>query len=120
MECLDHRSTQEVLDDHLHCRMNQNIEADISRNYSENVAVLTANGDRHGHGGVPISTRTSRPRSEGIRDRRQADLRPLRLHRMACPRPGRSVEDGVDSFVVQDGKIVFQSIHYTLMETMPD
>ena len=33
--------------------------------------------------------------------------------------PGRSVEDGADSFVIEDGKIVFQSIHYSLQETMP-
>lgn len=33
--------------------------------------------------------------------------------------PGRSVEDGADSFVIEDGRIVFQSIHYSLQETMP-
>ena len=32
--------------------------------------------------------------------------------------PGRSVEDGADSFI-RDGRIVMQSIHYTLQETMP-
>ena len=33
--------------------------------------------------------------------------------------PGRSVEDGADSFVIENGKIVLQTIHYTLQEAMP-
>jgi hypothetical protein len=34
--------------------------------------------------------------------------------------PGKSVEDGADSFVVEKGQIVFQSIHYSVQEVMPE
>jgi hypothetical protein len=33
--------------------------------------------------------------------------------------PGKSVEDGADSFLIEGGKIVFQSIHYSVQEIMP-
>jgi ketosteroid isomerase-like protein len=114
------RSTAEVLDDHLECRMKGDVEADIARNYSPDVVVLTAAGPATGHDAVRHFNdllRRTVPKEYEI---------PLKLveGRFAfiewrARAPGTSVEDGADSFVVENGRIVFQSIHYSLQTTMP-
>ena len=117
---LSQRSTKDVLNDHLECRMKGDVEADIERNYAPDVIVLTAKGMKRGHQAV-------RDFSKILQEHVPPDYDiPLKLAEgpyafieWRAREPGRSVEDGADSFVVQDGKIVFQSIHYTLQETMP-
>ncbi|WEX09572.1 nuclear transport factor 2 family protein [Chelativorans sp. AA-79] len=120
MPDLSKRSTAEVLADHLRCRIAGEVEQDIERNYAPDVVVMTAKGMKKGHaavrdfakmlvGHVPPGYEFPMKLIEG----------PFAFIEWRAREPGRSVEDGADSFVVQDGKIVFQSIHYSLQETMP-
>jgi hypothetical protein len=114
------RSTKEVLEDHLRCRRTGDIEADLERNYAPDVVLLTARGSAKGHDGVREFHQYLQqhvPKSYEI---------PLKLvdgpyaYIEWCAREtGKSVEDGADSFVIQNGRIVFQSIHYSLQEVMP-
>ena len=117
---LSQRSTKDVLNDHLDCRIAGDVEADIERNYAPDVIVLTAKGKKRGHDAV---REFSRILQEHVPSRYEIPLKlvdgPYAFIEWRAREPGRSVEDGADSFVVQDGKIVFQSIHYTLQETMP-
>lgn len=47
-----HRSPQEVLDDHLRESQDGSIEDDLARNYSEALVVLTGRGVYRGHNGL--------------------------------------------------------------------
>lgn len=115
------RSTPEVLDDHLECRMGHDLEGDLARNYSPDVVMLTAAGERRGHDAVRYFHAILRDHVPGSYEfpRKLVDGR-FAFIEWRAREPGRSVEDGADSFVIEDGKIVMQTIHYTLQETMPD
>jgi hypothetical protein len=112
----EHRSAQEVLDDHLSTSLNGSVEDDIARNYAEDVVIVSNWGVEHGHDGV----------------RRMAQLLQSQLPectfayemRLLAGEIGMlewtgesaigSVRDGVDSYVIRDGLIRAQTIHYTL------
>lgn len=115
------RSTREVLDDHLQRRMDGDVEGDIAHNYAPDVVVLTATGKRIGHEAVRHFSAMLRehvpPTYEIVRKEVEGRFAFIEWR---AREPGRSVEDGADSFVVEDGRIVLQTIHYTLQETMPD
>ncbi|HTN62359.1 MAG TPA: nuclear transport factor 2 family protein [Devosia sp.] len=121
MDNLLTRSTKQVLEDHLRLRIDHDIEADIERNYSPEVVMLTAVGKQSGHDAVRNYQRIlveHVPRAYEI-------VVQLVSGRFAfiewrAREPGRSVEDGADSFVIEGGKIVLQTIHYSLQETMPE
>ena len=114
------RATQDVLDDHLRCRMSTDIEADIRRNYSPEVVILTSKGTFEGHQAVRALNRKLR---EHVPDQYEIVFNlvhgPFGYIEWRAREPGKSVEDGADSFFIERGKIVFQSIHYSLQETMP-
>lgn len=114
------RSAAEVLEDHLRCRAEGDVEGDLARNYAANVVVFTARGRFDGHDGV---RRLSRMLNAHVPHDFEFPIK-LAGGRFAyiewrARRPGLSVEDGADSFVIEQGRIVFQSIHYSVIETMP-
>jgi hypothetical protein len=108
------RSTQEVFEDHLRKRDEDNFEGDLKLNYAPDVVMLTCSGIFRGH--------------EGLRQSYQVLERSLPDAKIECfnklidgefaflewRAKNHSVEvrEGADSFVIRDGKIVFQSIHY--------
>ena len=114
------RSSEEVLNDHLSCRMANDIQADIDRNYAPDVVIFTSRGRYGGYEGVRELHEKLR---EHVPDDYEIVLKlvhgPYAFIEWRAREPGRSVEDGADSFVIKDGRITFQSIHYTLQETMP-
>jgi hypothetical protein len=115
------RSTDEVLEDHLACRNRNDIETDIGRNYAPDVVILTTRGARQGHDAV----RELHERLRRTVPHHYEVVTKLAEGRFAfiswrAREPGKSVEDGADSFVVEDGKIVFQTIHYSIQEVMPE
>ncbi|HHY51038.1 MAG TPA: nuclear transport factor 2 family protein [Alphaproteobacteria bacterium] len=114
------RTSREVLDDHLHLRQIDNIEADLARNYAPDVIVLTSDGPRHGADGVRAlheQLRRTVPHDYEIVTKEIAGRFAFITWR--AREPGKSVEDGTDSFVIENGRIVFQSIHYSVQEVMP-
>jgi hypothetical protein len=114
------RCTKEVLDDHLRCRKESDVEADIMRNYSSGVVILTSRGVFEGHEAVRILDSKLR---EHVPDNYEILLNlttgPYGYIEWRARAGRRAVEDGADSFVVEEGKIVFQSIHYTVQEAIP-
>ena len=112
------RSTRDVIEAHIARRRGGEVERDIERNFAPDVVVLHANGAVLGHDGV----RTSAGRlHEQLPDAR-FDIRALHVHEeyayleWSARSERYAVEDGADSFVVRDGRIVMQTIHYTLEE----
>lgn len=124
MQDLSRRSGQEVLDDHLrlandwvHTDLDRVLDDDLVRNVSENIVVLINRGTFRGH--------------DGVRQLAQMLLEELPEHRpfqyTYVAVEGRvgflewtyedstvCVRDGVDSYLIEEGKIVAQTIHYTL------
>jgi len=121
---LSRRSAQEVLDDHLrlandwvHTALDRVIDDDLVRNVSRNIVVLINRGTFRGH--------------DGVRQLAQMLLAELPEHRpfqyTYVAVEGRvgflewtyedstvCVRDGADSYLIEEGKIVAQTIHYTL------
>lgn len=116
------KTTEEVFEDHLQKRAAGKVEADIETNYADDVIVLTGTGIFRGHQGVRDSAaELSHYLGRGEFDYRnklvEGDYAFLEWQGKSG---GRRVCDGADSFVVRDDKIVMQSIHYTVTETLKD
>jgi hypothetical protein len=110
------RSTQEVFEDHLRKRDEDNFEGDLKLNYAPDVVMLTCTGIFRGH--------------EGLRQSHQLLLRSLPVAKIECfnklidgefaflewcaKTDSVEVTEGADSFVIRNGKICFQSIHYKI------
>jgi hypothetical protein len=111
------RSTQDVFDDHLRLREAGETEQDIARNYAEDVVVLSGSGINHGHDGVRTTATILKKYMPG--GSWEYRVRLVNGNYAFLQWAGRSTEgkvvfDGADSFVIRDGRIVFQSIYYTV------
>jgi hypothetical protein len=109
------RSTREVLESHLALREQGDLEGDLGRNYADDVVLLSwGEGVHRGKDGVrELATvlRTYLPEGEysyGLL--LVADE--YGLLQWSGSGAGTVVHDGADSFVVRDGRIVAQTIHY--------
>ncbi len=109
------RGTREVIDHHLRCRREGDLERDLADNYAPDVVLLSYEGVQHGHEGVR--------KLAGILDSyiSAADYRyddvivedDYALLRWSADGDDVVVHDGVDSFVIRDDRIVVQTIHYS-------
>ncbi len=110
------RSVETVLSDHLALRKHKALEEDIERNYAAEVVLLTHEGTLHGHEGV---------RESGRLLHRQLPDGEYEYHNLLIEGEvgflewtgrgrGTDVCDGADSYLVRDGKIVAQTIHYVV------
>ncbi len=110
------RSTAEVLRAHLDLSLAGDTEADIAQNYSPDVVLLTGVGVLRGHDGVRQS-----------REFLAADIPDATFEIVTEITDGRAgfiewtaraesvtVDDGADSFLIESGLIVIQTIHYTV------
>ena len=110
------RTPSDVFEDHLRRAIAGDTEGDIRSNYAEDVILLTGIGELRGHDGV----RESRAVLAGdLPDGEFAYLTRLVSADFAFlewrgDADGVHVEDGADSFVIADGLITMQSIHYTV------
>jgi hypothetical protein len=120
MDALSRRTTQEVLDDHLRLATEGDLEGDIERNVAENIVMLTGRGLFHGHAGV---RELARQLMEEVPSGEWRYVQRLVAGRMAFLEwtveagPFR-VPDGADSYLIENGKIQAQTIHYTLTDEM--
>lgn len=110
------RTPSEVLEDHLRRAGSGDTEGDVAANYHEAVVLLTGIGELRGHDGVRESRAVL---DEDLPSRRFEYLTKLVVGDYAFlewrgDAAEVHVEDGADSFVFRDGRIVMQSIHYTV------
>jgi hypothetical protein len=110
------RSPKEVLDDHLREGQEGSVESDLARNYAEDVITLSRHGICRGHDGL-------RKLAEMLRNELpnctfEYHTRLVEGDVGFLEWSGRSenayVDDGADSYVIRNGKIVAQTIHYTV------
>jgi hypothetical protein len=112
-----HRSTEEVFKDHLALRLEGDVEKDIERNYSTDVVSITNHGIFHGHDGIRECSRHLRealPEAK-FRYTRQVVCGEIAfLEWTGKGSDGRIVDEGVDTFIIRDGRIVAKTVHYTV------
>ena len=123
MEDLSARTAQEVLDDHLKLAEHFGedwrhiVEEDIRRNVSENIVILINRGTFRGHEGV---RELARMLGEELPEHRAFEYTYIAVEgRMAFLEwayedASVRVRDGADSYLIEEGKIVAQTIHYTV------
>lgn len=115
----DARSTEEVFEDHLRLRAEGKLEEDLARNYDHQVVLLTSNSKMSGHDALRVSAQRLREQLPGAHFSyhvRQVQGAYALLIWSAKSSRFDAVE-GADSFVIKNGKIAFQSIHYTLQSS---
>jgi hypothetical protein len=112
------RSTREVLEDHLEKRAAGDLEADLATNYSSSTVLLSAEGIYRGAEGVGESAdrlfRALGP-SEFTYGELLIEGRFGFLEWSAVSENQR-IDDGADSYLVEDGVITMQSVHYTVID----
>jgi hypothetical protein len=111
------RQARAVLDDHLARRLRGDLEGDLRDNYAPEVVVLSKDGAYHGHEGVRQTATmlaVMLPDAAFTYDlvRVESDYGLLLWSGRASD--GAATCDGVDSFVVRDGRIIAQTICYTV------
>ena len=125
MEDLSTRSAQEVLDDHLNLARNWGgdggyegmLEVDLERNYSKEIVTLINRGTFRGYEGV---RQLAQMLGEELPEHRSFEYTYTAVEgRMAFLEwayedASVRVRDGADSYLIEDGKIVAQTIHYTI------
>jgi hypothetical protein len=119
---LRRRSAEEVLHDHLRESRSGSVEDDLKRNYAEDVVLLTGRGLYRGHDGVRELNRMlmqelPNPRFEYRTQLVHADMGFLEW---TADADGARVEHGADSYLIRSGKIVVQTIHYSVQRVRSD
>jgi hypothetical protein len=125
MEDLSRRTAREVLDDHLtianrwggDAPFEQVLADDLQRNVAEDIVVLINRGTFHGHDGVRELAQMladELPEHVSFSYDYVAAEGEVGLLEWGYEDSTVQVRDGVDSYVIRGGKIVAQTIHYTL------
>ena len=113
------RSTTEVIHSHLAKRLAGDVEGDIKENFSEDVILLSCHGVFKGHEGIRESAAML---AEDVGDavfaynHTQIEDK-YALLEWSASKGKNLVKDGADSFVVEDGKITFQTVHYSPLDS---
>ncbi|MER7459607.1 nuclear transport factor 2 family protein [Micromonospora sp. NPDC126480] len=110
------RSALEVFEDHLRLADAHDFENDIARNVAPDVVVLERRGVFRGHDGVRELARLLEEELPGGRYTYTNKLVEGRVAFLewTARGGGARVRDGADSFVIEQGWIVAQTIHYTV------
>ncbi len=110
------RVAQQVLDDHLAVSFNGTVEEDLERNYAEDVTVVSNWGVEHGHDGMRRMAELLRSQLPDCTFAYWLRIvaGEIAMREWTADSPAGSVRDGVDSYVVRNGRIQAQTIHYTL------
>jgi len=124
VEDLSRRSAREVLDDHLNISnlwvdtpLDRVLDEDLRRNVSEDIVILINRGTFRGYEGVRQLAQMlsdELPEHEAFEYTYVAVEGRVGLLEWTCQDSTIQVRDGVDSYLIEDGKIVAQTIHYTL------
>jgi hypothetical protein len=111
------RSTTEVFQSHLTKRLEGDIDGDIKTNYSKDAVFLTGTGSYKGLEGVRQSADELASylgdKSEFTYNHTSV-VGKFAFLEWTATAGNKKVYDGADSFVIENDKIVFQSIHYTV------
>jgi hypothetical protein len=113
------RTTTEVFHSHLYYRLQGDLDGDIKENYAPNVVIISSGGSYHGHQGAKDSARHL---ADSIGDstftyRHTIVEENYAFLEWTASSGDTKVCDGADSFIINNGKIIQQTIHYTPSKT---
>jgi hypothetical protein len=108
------RSAADVLQDHLRLREAAELEQDLRRNYAPDVVLLSARGVLRGHEGVRASAAFLYEAGAGHEYSYHLTVVDDRMAMLEWSAIGHEMRivDGVDSYLIEDGLIKAQTIHY--------
>lgn len=112
------RSARQVLDDHLALAAKWDFDTDLARNFSPDIVLLTGYGLFRGLDGVRAKARLLGEQLPGGRWNYRTIMAEGEmgfLEWTATADNGASVEDGADSYLIRDGRILAMTIHYTVL-----
>src|SRR5881296_1099694 len=112
MAATHQRSTRKVLDDHLRHRRKREVEVDVSRNFAEDVVLLTSLGLFRGHDGVRRSAQILHEQLPCAKYQFRTKLvdGEIAFLEWTARCPNAEVTDGADSFLIRNGRIMVQTI----------
>jgi len=115
LESVD-RSFREVFEDHLRLSEMGDFETDLRRNFSIDIIVLMENKVYRGHKDVRgLAKRLLRELPNGKYQNSMILLdEEIGMLEWKAQSDKAEVLDGVDSYLFRDGKIIAQTIHYTV------
>lgn len=113
------REPEDVLEDHIRLREAGRLDDDLARNYAEDVLVLSGRRVLNGHDGVREAAALL---GDAVKPDSYRFLTLVVGDRMGfcewtAEGEGVVIRDGVDSYLVEDGLIQAQTIHYTAIST---
>lgn len=116
MTALSQRSARAVLDDHLRLSQSGTIEEDLTRNYAKDLVVLCTRGIYHGHEGLQQVNQFLNQELPSATFEYKTVLTSGEIGFLEWTAHAKNgiVKDGADSYLIRDGKIVAQTIHYTI------
>jgi hypothetical protein len=124
MDDLSSRTAREVLDDHLNIAntwvdgtFESILEEDIRRNVAEDIVILINRGTFHGHDGVrqlAWMLAEELPEHQAFDYTYVAAEDRVAMLEWTYEDSKARVRDGVDSYLIEGGKIVGQTIRYTV------
>lgn len=121
---MKHRPTTAVLDAHLRAAREASIDEDLRRNFSPDLVLLTADGAFGGHDGLRrLNRKLQRELPEATYTYHAQVVKgevALLVWSVRSERGRTRVRDGADTYVVREGRIVAQTIHYTVEPLPPD
>lgn len=113
---LDSRSFKEVFEDHLLLSEKGDFKNDFRRNYSPEIVILMENKIYHGYEG--IRELALRLKEELLNGNFQNNIvlldKEIGMLEWTAQSDENEILDGVDSYLFQNGKIIGQTIHYTI------
>lgn len=113
------RSPKEVLEDHLRLGCEGTAEEDLPRNFAPDLIVLTRDGVHRGHDGMLRLAERLRREVPNMRIEYKTKVIEGEIGFLEWTTEGDNarIEDGADSYVIRNGQIVAQTIHYTVIKS---
>jgi SnoaL-like domain len=111
------RTTKAVFEDHLSLAEKGVVEEDLARNYHADCVILINSGEYRGHDGARKLAAQLQQEMPEARFEYTTKLVSGRFAFLEWTGTSTTstVQDGADSFVIENGKIVAQTIHYTVL-----
>jgi|SRR5579884_1660173 len=110
------RSPGEVLESHLKLREEKNLEKDLEENYDPDIVLLTMDGVFKNFKGVRESAKLLRAAvPQGVYHYKQKYVEgDMAFLVWTADSKKDHICDGADSYLIKNGKIVFQTIYYSV------